>query len=133
MYMKKLLTMLLLVLVGMTAQAQQKVLIQGTAPVEVKTVYFLGDPISERSALDSTSCVDGKWRYEKELPADRNVLAVIADGDQNNPQSWVFLMIDGVPSTADLSAGTVTGSTISCLNPCATVCATWWRNASAAN
>ena len=117
--MKKLLSMLMLVLVGMTAQAQQKVLIQGTAPVEVKMVYFLGDPISERSALDSAACVDGKWQYEKELPADRNVLTVIADGDQNNPQSWVFLMIDGVPSTADLSAGRVTGSKASiALNSC---------------
>ena len=117
MYMKKLLSMLMLV--GMTAQAQQKVLIQGTAPVEVKMVYFLGDPISERSALGSAVCVDGKWQYEKELPADRNVLTVIADGDQNNPQAWAFLMADGVSSTADLVTGTVTGSKASiALNSC---------------
>ena len=62
--MKKLLTMLMLLLVGLTAQAQQKVLVQGTAPVEVKMVYFLGDPFSGNSAPDSVTCVEGKWQLE---------------------------------------------------------------------
>lgn len=116
--MKKIIAILCL-FAGLTAQAQQKVLVQGTAPVEVKTVYFQCDPMSGRSVLDSTTCVDGKWQYEKELPADRNVVTVVADQEKNNPQSWVFLMADGVPSTADLTAGTVTGSKASvALNSC---------------
>lgn len=108
--MKKLLTMLMLLLVGLTAQAQQKVLVQGTAPADVKMVYFLGDPISERSDLDSAACVDGKWQYEKEVTADRTVVTILADKDKDNPKAWTFLMADGVSSTADLATGTVTGS-----------------------
>lgn len=107
--MKKLLTMLMLLLVGLTAQAQQKVLIQGTAPVEVKMVYFLGDPFSGNSAPDSVTCVEGKWQLEKEL-TDRNVVTILADKDKDNPKAWTFLMADGVSSTADLATGTVTGS-----------------------
>lgn len=108
--MKKLLTMLMLLLVGLTTQAQQKVLVQGTAPADVKMVYFLGDPISERSDLDSAACVDGKWQYEKEVTADRTVVTILADKDKDNPKAWTFLMADGVSSTADLATGTVTGS-----------------------
>lgn len=118
--MKQLATLLALTLLTLTAQAQKKVFVQGTAPAEVKTIYFLDDPFSRGShPLDSTVCVDGKWQLEKEFPADRYVIAVLADKDKDNPQAWTFLMADGEPSRADLSTGKVEGSKASvALNSC---------------
>ena len=119
MNLKKNSLVFVLALVGLAAQAQLRLNIQGTAPADVKMVYFLGDPISERSDLDSAACVDGKWQYEKEVTADRTVVTILADKDKDNPKAWAFLMADGTPSTADLAAGTVTGSKASVeLNNC---------------
>ena len=115
----------LLALGAMSAQAQTKVNLSGTATKGAKTVYIY-DSLFE-GAPDSTAvAADGKWSYEAEIPAGHYLmylfddqlitkLSKADDGAVQNPAYAImrhatFVMADSQPTEIDLATGTVNGS-----------------------
>ena len=92
-------------------QGQTLVSLRGTAPADVRTIYF-SDGLFAMSMSDSVQVVNGIWQYERFKPAQQIVMTLISDVDlkARNTDGVVALMIDSVPTQVDMAAGTVKGS-----------------------
>ena len=109
--MKQAIITIMLALVALTGQAQTKVRVQGTAQKNAKTIGVYKN-MDGSAGQDSVSVINGKWEYEKVLPAD--VIALLFASDVtaagNNSEELVAVMVDSIPTEVDLTTGTVKGS-----------------------
>ena len=109
--MKKTIIIALLAIIAMTGHAQTKVYLQGTAPADVKTIYFYSD-LNLSILVDSTTVTNGKWKYEAQQPIGRSLLVFISDFSisKKRIEDIMAIMIDDTPNEIDLTTGVVKGS-----------------------
>lgn len=98
----------LLALIALTGQGQTRVHIHGVAPKEAKSVAIF-DNLSGKGRPDSVTVVNGEWKYEKELPANQDVLMFLSDIAAGE-DDMVAIMVDNVATEVDLTTKTVKGS-----------------------
>lgn len=114
--MRKVLSLSLLTIAAITAQAQTKINVRGTAPAQVRMVYVWNNSNFRGEPTDSSAVTDGKWTLEKDVPAEQIELAFYTE--RANPfdtqpiraDETAFTLVDATPVEIDLTRGTVKGS-----------------------
>ncbi len=98
-------------LAATTAMAQTKVNLSGKVAEGVKTVYIY-DSMKLTRPADSVKVEGGTWRYEATKRPGQAMMALSDKKTDRNLQAdkVVFVMVDSVPATVDLTAGSVKGS-----------------------
>ena len=98
-------------LAATTAMAQTKVNLSGKVAEGVKTVYIY-DSMKLTRPADSVKVEGGTWHYEATKRPGQAMMALSDKKTDRNLQAdkVVFVMVDSVPATVDLTAGSVKGS-----------------------
>lgn len=101
--MKRICFLILFALALIPVQGQTVVSLSGTAPADVRIVYIF-DNLGFQGTPDSVAVVDGKWKYERQRPAQQELLGLITDQAFKRKASneVVILMADSVPSEVDM-------------------------------